>query len=111
MVNKISERFTKQAAGLVVEDEQDSGKDLLCHQPGCTNIWTVQGDRGTKCSKHYWNNEAGVPEVKKMIDWTGPHYPGDMKGWARRLKDAHEAGWKLTDYQVSCYKTALRIES
>jgi len=94
----------------VIEEEQDSGEDLLCHHPGCTSRWTVMGPNGIKCSKHYWWHDGGVPEVRTMKDWTGPQYPGDMRGWARRLKDAHEAGWELTEYQVSCYKTALRIE-
>jgi hypothetical protein len=102
--------FRKQNP-IVVDEEQDSGEDILCHHPGCTSRWTVQGPYGIKCSKHYWMHtglERGP--VKTMRDWTGPQYPGDMMGWARRLKDAHEAGWPLTEYQVSCYKTALRIE-
>ena len=46
---------------IVGVDGNDSGDgdaantDLLCRHPGCTNRWTIQGDRGTKCSKHYWN--------------------------------------------------------
>jgi len=94
----------------VVDNQPDSGDDSFCSVYGCTNRWTTQGPNGKKCSKHYWNESEPFPEVRSMADWTGPKYPGDKKGWARRLKDAHEAGWKLTDYQVSCYKTALRIE-
>jgi hypothetical protein len=90
--------------------EDGGNDDLLCSTHGCTSRWTVQGPYGLKCSKHYWNDADQFPAVRTMRDWTGPHYPGDMKGWARRLKDAHEAGWPLTEYQVSCYKTALRIE-
>jgi len=97
------------APEMVVPVEEDSGDDLLCSTHGCTSRWTVQGPYGTKCSKHYWNDPEQL-KVRTMKDWAGPHYPGDMRGWARRLNDAHEAGWELTAYQVSFYKTALRIE-
>ena len=33
----------------------------------------------------------------------------DHKAWARRLKARHEAGDKLSSYQVQCYREALRL--
>jgi hypothetical protein len=33
----------------------------------------------------------------------------DHKAWARRLKARHEAGDKLSAFQVQCYREALRI--
>jgi len=33
----------------------------------------------------------------------------DHKRWAKKLKQRHEAGEKLSMYQISCYRTALDI--
>ena len=111
MVNKISERFTKQAAGLVVPQEDDAEKSLLCQHPGCGNLWSVQGPRGSKCSHHYWIDEGPRPATRSMVNWKGPDYGDDHLRFAKSLRDAHAAGWHITNLQQSYYKNALRIES
>ena len=35
----------------------------------------------------------------------------DHKRWARKLKERHEKGEKLSPYQINCYKTALDMLS
>ena len=35
--------------------------------------------------------------------------PSDPKAWAHRLKARHDAGEKLTQQQVRCYRSALRL--
>ncbi len=40
-----------------------------------------------------------------------PSDTGDHKRWARRLKERHEKGEKLSPYQINCYKTALNMLS
>ena len=40
-----------------------------------------------------------------------PESTGDHKRWARRLKERHEKGEKLSPYQINCYKTALNMLS
>lgn len=40
-----------------------------------------------------------------------PESTGDHKRWARRLKERHEKGEKLSPYQINCYKVALNLLS
>jgi hypothetical protein len=35
----------------------------------------------------------------------------DHKRWAKKLKERHERGEKLSMYQIKCYKTALDMLS
>jgi hypothetical protein len=40
-----------------------------------------------------------------------PESTGDHKRWARRLKERHGKGEKLSPYQINCYKVALNLLS
>lgn len=82
---------------------------LLCDYTGCGNPWSVQGPRGTKCSKHYWEIDTYHPP-RSMLNWKGPDYGDDPLRFAKRLRDAHAAGWNISKLQLDYYKTALRIE-
>lgn len=35
----------------------------------------------------------------------------DHKAWAKRLQKAHEGGRRLSEYQISCYRTALKLSA
>lgn len=48
--------------------------------------------------------------VAKIVAGMKPHTqsPHGMKAWAYRLKTRHEAGERLSGYQISSYQTAIR---
>jgi len=50
------------------------------------------------------NKELADTVIAKL---KSPKHQNDMKDWARILKTRHEAGEKLSLYQVKCYETAL----
>ena len=42
-----------------------------------------------------------------LLDRTFP----DMKAWAKKLHADHQAGKRLTAYQIECYQSALKIHA
>jgi hypothetical protein len=57
------------------------------------------------------NPERMAAELAKFasIRQAGASSGYDHKAWARRLKAGHEAGDKLSAFQVQCYREALRM--
>lgn len=93
---------------------------LACSAHGCPLNWSVDAG-GRLCSYHAWEPAQAWPRItddlktygawslskKKEVDYKS--YPGHPKAWAMRLKDRHDAGEKLSKFQIESYKTALKL--
>lgn len=100
-----------------VETQDNS---LMCSAHGCPNKWSVQIE-SRLCSYHAWSEPKLWPSIterirnegnwqlEKKFETSRDNYPGDWKGWAKRLRDRHEAGEKLNESQIRCYKSALGV--
>ena len=103
-----------------IESEEQS---LQCSAHGCPMRWSVDGGNVTKlCSYHAWEpaskwpkitedlRQYGAWELQKKREVDTSVYKYDPKGWAKRLKDRHEAGEKLSKFQIECYQAALKLD-
>ena len=90
------------------DESVDDGRSLLCTEPGCGRRWSINLG-SPKCSFHQWN------DGKRADDYYGnayafgdPHkYRGDPKGWAKRIVDQHEAGWRVSPIALKFAKEVI----
>ena len=112
--------MTFKKADVLAEDSADSFKSLMCKAHGCPNRWSVDLGGGGMCSRHAWVDpskwgqvtremvsEAEKEEILRRLSEIGS--PSDPKLWAKALQEREKRGDRLTPFQKSAWREALRV--
>lgn len=101
--------------------KEEKGESLDCAAHGCPLRWSVDAGNGRLCSYHAWTDAKQWHGITEALRRDGPwslqktkeivrdKYVGDMKGWAKRLRDRHESGEDLPLIHIQLYRAALRM--
>lgn len=122
----------------IAEIERDLAavKELDCHAPNCPLRWSVEVNGHRYCSGHAWahrslwdaitqenhqhllrDKPAETPPSYKLTKAEQQAYLSKAKikpnapnkDWATRLQRLHQAGRRLSKFQINAYKTALKL--
>lgn len=88
-------------------NQEPQGDTLQCAVAGCVNRWSVQLDGRPKCSFHQWYGSKEI--TYGAMDTTIDQYPGDHKGWAKRIIDMDKNGYQVSSLSLKFAKQALKI--
>jgi hypothetical protein len=127
--------MTFKKADVLAEDSADSFKSLMCKAHGCPNRWSVDLGGGGLCSRHAWVDpskwgevtremavassygtpaalvkavsEAEKEQILRRLSEIGS--PSDPKLWAKALQEREKRGDRLTPFQKSAWREALRV--
>lgn len=119
------------------EPEQDVRGQLMCIAHNCPNRWSVDAGNGRLCSRHAWVDPSkwgqvtrdmaaecsyGTPkeeirqisqdeklEILRKLQRVGS--PDDPKLWAKALQEQETRGERLSSFQKSAWREALRMRN
>lgn len=116
-------------------ETEEGRSSLMCKAHGCPNRWSVDLGGGGLCSRHAWVDPSKWGQMtREMTSEASLGYPASTvreisenekleilrrlenlgrnpnKVWAEALRERENSGERLTSYQRSAWREALRVQ-